>query len=167
MMSKRAALYARVSDERQDQGEAASIDQQLAEMKKLCQREGYSIVGTFVDSTNYRATQNPRRGKIVNPSGERADRPQFLQLLEMVRAGTVDVVLCWRDDRLMRHPRVGVALEDALDVGDAQRAGKPKIEIRDATGAVLDRFTLSIKASVWLSYHQGTGQARQSHRLGR
>jgi site-specific DNA recombinase len=58
-------------------------------------------------------------------------------------------VLCWRDDRLMRHPRVGVALEDALDVGDAQRAGKPKIEIRDATGAVLDRFTLSIKARVW------------------
>jgi hypothetical protein len=42
-----------------------------------------------------------------------------------------------------------VALEDALDIGDAQRNGKSKIDIRDATGAVIDRFTLSIKAAIW------------------
>ena len=86
---------------------------------------------------------------MVNPSGERADRPQFLAMLELVKVGDIDIVLCWRDDRLVRHPKVAVALEDALDIGDAQRNGKGKIEIRDATGAMIDRFTLSIKATIW------------------
>jgi DNA invertase Pin-like site-specific DNA recombinase len=49
-----------------------------------------------VDSGDYRATQAPKRGKIVNPSGERADRPQFLKMLVLVKTGEIDVVLCWR-----------------------------------------------------------------------
>jgi hypothetical protein len=49
----------------------------------------------------------------------------------------------------MRHPRVAVALEDALDVGDVARNGRGKIAIHDATGATIDRFTLSIKAVIW------------------
>jgi len=49
----------------------------------------------------------------------------------------------------MRHPRVAVALEDALDVGDNQRNGNGKIAVRDATGATIDRFTLQIKAVLW------------------
>jgi site-specific DNA recombinase len=118
-------------------------------MDALCERNGWHVVSAFVDRENYRATQNPKRGRIVNPSGERADRPRFLEMLDVVKAGDVDAVLCWRDDRLVRHPRVAVALEDALDIGDAQRNGRGKIEIRDATGAMLDRFTLSIKATIW------------------
>jgi site-specific DNA recombinase len=70
-------------------------------------------------------------------------------MLKLVKAGDIDAALCWRDDRLVRHPRVAVALEDALDIGDAQRNGRPKIEIRDVTGAMIDRFTLSIKATIW------------------
>jgi DNA invertase Pin-like site-specific DNA recombinase len=103
----------------------------------------------FVDRENYRSTQAPNKGKIVNPSGERADRPAFLAMLEGIKTGQPDAVLCWRDDRLVRHPRVAVALEDALDQGDARRNGQTKIEIRDATDAIIDRFTLSIKATVW------------------
>jgi site-specific DNA recombinase len=144
------ALYARVSQPSiQDTEDKVSIDQQLAEQRALCERNGWQIVGEFVDRENYKATQNPKRGKIVNPSGERTDRPQFLAMLGLVKAGDVDIVLCWRDDRLVRHPRVAVALEDALDIGDAQRNGRPKTEIRDATGATIDRFTLSIKATIW------------------
>lgn len=144
-----AGLYARVSLEEQAKGEHVSIDQQIANMHELCERSGWTVVQVFVDAENYRATQAPNRGKVVNPSGERADRPAFLEMLEMVKTGKLDIVLCWRDDRLVRHPRVAVALEDALDLGDVQRNGRPKIEIRDATGAVIDRFTLSIKATIW------------------
>ena len=54
---------------------------------------------------------------IVNPSGERADHPHFLAMLEHIKVDAIDFVLCWRDDRLVRHPRVAVALEDALDQG--------------------------------------------------
>jgi len=141
--------YGRVSSEGQDADDKASIQQQLAEMDALCERNGWHVVGVFVDRKNYRATQSPNKGKMVNPSGERADRPQFLAVLEVVKIGEVDVVLCWRDDRLVRHPRVAVDLEDALDIGDAQRNGRPKVEVRDATGAMIDRFTLSIKATIW------------------
>ena len=143
-------LYARVSDPRlQDTEDKVSIDQQLANMRALVERNDWQIVGEFVDKEYYKATQSPKRGKMVNPSGERSDRPQFLAMLKVIKAGDVDIVLCWRDDRLVRHPRVAVALEDALDIGDVQRNGRPKIEIRDATGAMIDRFTLSIKATIW------------------
>jgi DNA invertase Pin-like site-specific DNA recombinase len=143
------ALYARVSSEEQAQGEKVSIDQQLAEMRALCKRRDWNVAGVFVDCKDYKATQNPRKGKMVNPSGERADRPAFLELLDLLKTGDLGGVACWRDDRLVRHPRVAVVLEDALDIGDAQRNGKGKIEVFDATGAALDRFTLSIKATIW------------------
>lgn len=143
---KRAVLYARVSTEEQATDDSASIPQQCEEMRALCEHD--EIIGEFIDSRDYRATQNPKRGKIVNPSGERADRPQFLAMLEVIKSGTADMVVCWRDDRLVRHPRVASALEDALDLGDKARGNKPKIQIVDATGAQIDRFVLHIKAVI-------------------
>lgn len=154
------ALYARVSKEEQAE-EGASIDQQIADMEALCGRNGWNAVGVFVDCENYRATQNPSKGKMVNPSGERADRPALLDLLEKLKTGELDAAVCWRDDRLVRHPRVAVALEDALDLGDARRNGKPRITLYDATGAVIDRFTLSIKAAVWREENKRRGERSQ------
>ncbi len=149
-MTKKAVLYARVSaPDKQDTDDKVSLDQQIITQRELCERNGWKIIGEFVDNEYYKATQSPKRGRIVNPSGERADRPQFLAMLEVVKAGDADAVLCWRDDRLVRHPRVAVALEDALDIGDVARNSKGKIKIHDATGAVIDRFTLSIKATIW------------------
>ncbi len=144
-----AVLYARVSAEEQAKGEKVSIDEQLADMRALCQRMEWSVVREFVDCENYRATQPPKKGIVVNPSGERLDRPRFLEMLELIKTGTVDAVVCWRDDRLVRHPRVAVVLEDALDLGDLKRNGREKTRIHDATGAGIDRFTLSIKATIW------------------
>jgi DNA invertase Pin-like site-specific DNA recombinase len=143
------AQYARVSLEAQDSGDRASIAQQLTAMDELCERRKWQVIEVFIDRENYKATQSPKKGKSVNPSGERADRPAFVNMLETIKSGEIDIVLCWRDDRLVRHPRVAVALEDALDIGDSNRINKPKIEIRDATGAMIDRFTLSIKATIW------------------
>ena len=142
-------LYARVSKEEQAKGESVSIDQQVADMQALCERRGWNISEVYVDAENYRATQAPRKGEMVNPSGERADRPAFLKMLKLIKGGGLDSVVCWRDDRLVRHPRVAVALEDALDLGDSHRNGRPKIKIVDATGSEIDRFTLSIKATIW------------------
>jgi len=143
----RAVLYARVSSEAQDGENSASIPQQLADMNALCKRNEWEVVGVFIDRERYRKTRSPNRGKIVNPSGEYDDRPQFLAMLEVVIAGDVDAVVCWRDDRLVRHPRVAVALEDALDIGEKKSPGG--VHVLDATGAQIDRFTLSIKATIW------------------
>jgi hypothetical protein len=67
----------------------------------------------------------------------------------VLKIGGADAVACWRDDCLVGHPGVAAALEDALDIGDAQRNGRPKIGLSDATGGMIDRFTSSIKAAVW------------------
>jgi len=147
-MSKRAVLYARVSREEQNSGEAVSIEEQLSDMQALCERNGWECVAEYTDAIDYRATQSPKKGKMVNPSGERADRPQFLAMLERIKVGNIDIVLCWRDDRLMRHPRVASVLEDALDEGDKARGTRPPILVMDATGATLDRFVLHIKAVI-------------------
>jgi DNA invertase Pin-like site-specific DNA recombinase len=143
------AQYARVSQEEQAGDGKASIEQQIADMNTLRERNGWNVMRAFIDCQNYVATQAPKRGKVVNPSGERADRPALLEMLDLLKTGELDGIVCWRDDRLVRHPRVAVALEDALDIGDAQRNGKAKIKVFDATGATIDRFTLSIKATIW------------------
>jgi DNA invertase Pin-like site-specific DNA recombinase len=145
---RRAVLYARVSTEIQAGENSVSLPQQLEESRALCTRNGWQIAGEFVDDKDYKATQSPKKGTVVNPSGERADRPQFLAMMEVIKAGGTDMVICWRDDRLVRHPRVASALEDALDVGDKARGGHTPILIYDATGAQIDRFVLHIKAVI-------------------
>ena len=74
------AQYARVSSEQQAKEQSASIDQQLANMDALCERNGWKVVRVLVDCENYTATQSPRTGQVVNPSGERADRPAFVEM---------------------------------------------------------------------------------------
>jgi DNA invertase Pin-like site-specific DNA recombinase len=160
----KAAIYARVSKEEQAE-EGASIDQQIDDMEALCKRNGWQVDHVFVDCENYRATQNPSKGKMVNPSGERADRPALLNLLEKLKTGELDAVVCWRDDRLVRHPRVAVALEDALDFGDSKRNGRPRIGLCDATGATIDRFTLSIKATVWREENKRRAERSQMGKI--
>lgn len=142
-------IYARVSTEAQSGEGQVSIQQQVYDMHALVDRQGWRIFGEFIDSENYIASTPPNKGKVVNPSGERADRPALLELLESVKTGNIDAVICWRDDRLVRHPRVAVTLEDALDQGDSRRNGRGKVQVYDATGATIDRFTLSIKATIW------------------
>jgi site-specific DNA recombinase len=165
-MNKKSVLYARVSLEIQTQNDAVSIDQQIEQMQYLCQRNNWEATEVFIDHENYRATQQPKKGKIVNPSGERADRPRFLAMLETIKSGDVDIVLCWRDDRLVRHPRVAVALEDALDQGDMKRNGRPKIQVSDATGALIDRFTLSIKATIWREENKRRAERSMMGKVG-
>lgn len=160
--------YLRVSQEEQNTELDVSLDQQQADIVELCMRNGWGKIREFVDCEDYKATQHPNKGKIVNPSGERADRPAFLKMLEHIKTGEPDGVVCWRDDRILRHPRVLVALEDALDIGDAKRAlvGKPKIAIYDATGAILDRFTLSIKAAVWREENKRRAERTRMGKVG-
>lgn len=148
-MSKKVVLYPRVSSEAQASEERVSIEQQLADMNKLIERNNWTVLGVFIEKESYIKTRPPYKGMKVNPSGEYDDRPQLLAMLEYIKTRDVDAIVCWRDDRLVRHPRVAVMLEDALDEADKRRIGKAKIEVYDASGAILDRFTLGIKAQLW------------------
>jgi len=92
---KRAAIYIRVSSEKQ--GEKVSPEAQEADARVLCEQQAYSIIDVYRDTEKYRVGK-----RLVEPSGTRADRPHFRQMLADADAGRFDVIIAWREDRLYR-----------------------------------------------------------------
>lgn len=147
-MSKTVVTYTRVSSEEQAGEDKVSIEQQQADIDNLITRNNWTMINLFSDTEKYIKTKSPKKGKRVQPSGEYNDRPGLLAMLDLVKTGSVDAIVCWREDRLMRHIRVFSLIVDTLDEADRIREGRPPVEIYDATGAKLDRFILGIKAQI-------------------
>ncbi|MEE8292736.1 MAG: recombinase family protein [Candidatus Tectomicrobia bacterium] len=97
-LQKRVAIYARVStvDKGQDP------ETQLIVLREYVERRGFGLIGEYIDYA----------------SGTREARPQYRQLLEMIRKRHVDVVLVWRYDRFARSTQALVqALKEFQSLG--------------------------------------------------
>ena len=81
----RVAVYARFSCDKQRD---ASIEDQIYEAERYCERNGYEIVKVYPDYAI---------------SGRSDDRPQFLSMIEDAQSGLFDVVLVWKMDRFARN----------------------------------------------------------------
>ncbi|MBI5081289.1 MAG: recombinase family protein [Chloroflexi bacterium] len=92
---KRAVIYVRVSSE--TQGEKASPDEQEADCRKCASEHDLIVVAVYRDTEKYRV-----KGKLVEPSGERADRPALQRMIRDGREGHFDGILAWKEDRLYR-----------------------------------------------------------------
>jgi DNA invertase Pin-like site-specific DNA recombinase len=79
----RAALYARVSTDRQ------STENQLRELRQTAERLGWEVVGEFIDTG-------------ISGAKGRKDLPQLDALLKGVARKDFDVVASWSVDRLGR-----------------------------------------------------------------
>lgn len=99
MSNRRAAIYVRISRDRV--GGGLGVDRQEADCRQLADRLGVEVVAVHSDND------------ISAYSGKR--RPGYTALLEQVRAGRVDVVLCWHTDRLHRSP---TELETWIDAAE-------------------------------------------------
>lgn len=77
---QKVVIYARVSTDRQ------SHDSQVAELREYCARRGWSDIEEVVDTI----------------SGTKAARQGLDRMMKAVRRGKVDVVLCYKLDRLGR-----------------------------------------------------------------
>jgi DNA invertase Pin-like site-specific DNA recombinase len=86
---RRAAVYARISDDRE--GTALGVARQLDDARALVERRGWTVVAEYTDND------------ISAYSGKR--RPGYERLLDAVVAGEADVVVAWHPDRLHRSPR--------------------------------------------------------------
>lgn len=128
----RAAIYCRVSSE--VQGQKVSPEEQLADAEAYAKAHGYIVVGVYRDVDRYRS-----RGRLVEPSGTRVDRPGFVQLLADAAAGQVDVILAWKADRLYRGVKPAVLVDDLLE------ASHVRVELVRET---FDRKTLFIMAAI-------------------
>ena len=82
-MTKRIAIYARVSTDKQ------TVDNQLIELRNLCERLGYTIVQEYSDNG-------------ISGAKGRNDRPALDALMKAATQRKFDMVMCWSIDRLGR-----------------------------------------------------------------
>jgi site-specific DNA recombinase len=94
-VTKRAVIYIRTSTERQS--EKVSPREQEHACHGLAEERGYTVVNVYRDTERYRV-----RGKLVEPSGSRADRPALRQMTIDGKEQLFDVILAWKEDRLYR-----------------------------------------------------------------
>lgn len=134
-----AAIYARVSSEKQGRDNAVSIGEQLADCQKRLAENGDVLAVTYVDDTRYRSSIS---GRMVEPSAKRTDRPQWTAML--ASAGREWTVLySWRIDRICRGNEAAGMFERVLD--------ERRIDVVIATQQ-FDRDTFGLMAGGVSSY---------------
>jgi DNA invertase Pin-like site-specific DNA recombinase len=82
-LTKRAALYVRVSTDRQ------TVENQVAKLTDVANARGWQIVATFNDAS-------------ISGAKGRKDRPGLDDMLKQAQRGTFDVVMAWSIDRVGR-----------------------------------------------------------------
>ena len=81
----KAVIYARFSSDRQRE---ESIEGQLRECKEYAERNGITILGSYVDRALSAKTDN---------------RPDFQRMIKDSAKGLFDIVLVWKLDRFARN----------------------------------------------------------------
>ena len=98
-MTKAAAIYTRVSSDAQDGQDSVSLNEQLTACQDYAARQGYDVIETYQDVQ----------------SGSDAKRPGFQAMLADARAGKVEVLIAWRQDRLLRGIAPAHHLNDVIE----------------------------------------------------
>lgn len=101
-----AVLYTRVSTEEQSR-RGYSLDEQLHELRRYAEEQGYTVLEEVVDRGYSRSTLN---------------RPGMDRVRELVAAGGVGTVLAWKRDRFGAAPWPGVLELEFAVQGTALRA---------------------------------------------
>lgn len=140
----RAAVYTRISEDQT--GERLGVTRQLDDCLALADRLSWEVVARFDDND-----LSAFNGK---------SRPGFEALLDAMKTGEFDALICWHTDRLYRSMK---DLERLIDIADDRR-----IQIRTVNGGDLDlsnsagRMVARILGSVARqeSEHKGERQKR-------
>ncbi|MGI8625593.1 MAG: recombinase family protein [Geodermatophilaceae bacterium] len=97
MTTRRAAIYCRISQDRE--GAGLGVDRQRKDCEALAGKMGWTIVATHTDNDLSAYSGKPR--------------PGYRALLADLEGGRADSVLVWHTDRLHRSPR---ELEEYVDL---------------------------------------------------
>jgi DNA invertase Pin-like site-specific DNA recombinase len=90
----------------------ASPGEQERSCREHAKAKGYAVVEVYRDIERYRL-----KGRMVEPSGTRSDRPGLVKMLAAGEAGFFDVIVAWREDRLYRGLRPMLAVLDLVERG--------------------------------------------------
>jgi DNA invertase Pin-like site-specific DNA recombinase len=85
-------------------GSSLGVERQEKACREIAGKHHWEVVRVFKDDD-----RSAYRGKL---------RPDYLEMLDDIKAGNVNAVIAWSPKRLIRHPR---ELEDFIDLLDAQQ----------------------------------------------
>ena len=94
----RFVVYARKSTESEDR-QIASLDAQIEVAKTIAKDNNYKVVKTFKESASAHKTHN---------------RPMFNKMVEMIKRGEVNGIICWEVNRLARNFEEGGVIQQLL-----------------------------------------------------
>ena len=97
-------IYARKSTEGDDK-QIASLDDQLEFAEGLAKKNGYKVVKTFREAASASQPYN---------------RPKFSQMVQMIRQGKANAIICWQTNRLSRNPEENGIIHQLLVNGKIQ-----------------------------------------------
>lgn len=128
------AIYARLSqeDETLRPDAATATERQIADCRARAEREGWRVAALYEDPD-------------TSASDLRRKRPEFERMLADLGDGVrVDAILCYKLDRLLRHPKES---ERLLDLADARgisivSLSDPGVDLTTPTGRAMFRMTI-------------------------
>jgi DNA invertase Pin-like site-specific DNA recombinase len=99
----RAGIYARISSDKDH--EALGVERQLQDCRALCAKRGWTVApdAEYVDND-------------ISAAKPGKKRPEHERLMGDIRAGKLDAVVVWDEDRLYRQPRELEPFVDACEV---------------------------------------------------
>lgn len=130
----RAVIYARISHD--PDGKAEGVARQEAACRKLAAELGWVVVGVKSDDDR----------TAIGKRGQRARRPGYAAVLDLLAARAADAVLVWHTDRLYRQAR---DLEPLIDIVDRTHAVirpvvQGELDLSSASGRMIARILASV-----------------------
>ncbi len=143
----RVAVYERVSTLAQVE-KGYSLDSQETLLREYAERQGWQIVGEYVDGG-------------ISGRKDRGQRPELDRLLRDIEAGAVDVVLVYKLDRFSRRPR---DLFLMLDIFDRCKVGivstTEGVDSRTSNGRLMLGIFVSLAEKFWSDLLERTRDGR-------
>ncbi len=150
---KRAAIYTRISDDRE--GKALGVERQESDARALAARLGLEVVATYSDNDISASTRT------------RAVRPDYRRLLADAAANRFDVVLAATSSRITRKPR---EFEDLIELAEQhgirfEYDKSPRFDLNTADGRMLARMLSAADAAEAERISERTRRAKLQARI--
>jgi site-specific DNA recombinase len=124
-----AALYTRVSQD--STGERLAVTRQLDDCTLLAERLGWTIVDHYSDNDI--------------SAFDGSARPGFERMLDAIKRGEINAIICWQPDRLYRSLKDLERLVEATDRGiEIRTVNGGDLDLSNSTGRMLARILGSV-----------------------
>lgn len=133
-MTKRAAVYCRISSDRE--GRELGVQRQQEDCQAMAERLGYVVVEVYQDNDISASTRSKKA------------RPQYKRMLADAKAGAFDLVIAYTSGRLTRKPREH---EDLIELAEEHKTRfeyvrSPSFDLNTAAGRRVARIMAATDA---------------------